>query len=162
MLKKFEVCKQGRILSIRRFISKMAIWCNKPFTELLRKDTKLEWNSKFQKAFEDVKRYLLNPSVLSPPVPGRPLLLYISCTDFSIGWMCFRPDGHWYNALYYLSQTLVGYEMKYSPLEKTSYSFSVCNSEATSLYYMLCWPMQSNSWLVWILSNTCLRSQHWP
>ena len=59
-----------------------------------------------------------------------------------------------------LSQTLVGYEMKYSPLEKTSYSFSVCNSEATSLYYMLCWPMQSNSWLVWILSNTCLRSQH--
>lgn len=138
MLKKFEACKQGRIFALRRFISRRydATNLSRSYSE---RTLTLEWNSKFQKAFEDVKRYLLNPSVLSPPVPGRPLLLYISCTDFSIGWMCFRPDGHWYKAIYYLSQTLVGYEMKYSPLpwEKTCLALVFATQKLR--HYIICY-----------------------
>jgi len=45
---------QGKINSVRRFISHLGYKC-RPFTHILKKDVNFVWDDKCQKAFEDIK-----------------------------------------------------------------------------------------------------------
>src|SRR5664279_4535365 len=70
-------------------------------------------------ALERIKRYLLNPPVLSAPIPGKPLLLYTTALEGSLGALLAQENEEGKeNALYYLSRMLVGAEHAYSPIEK--------------------------------------------
>ena len=60
--------------------------CN-PLFKLLKKDTKIEWTDECQVAFDRIKQYLLNPSILVPPTPGHLLILYIAVQETSKGCM---------------------------------------------------------------------------
>ena len=77
------------------------------------------WDEACQNAFDSIKKYLLNPLVLGAPVPGEPLILYIAAQERSLGALLAqeREKGK-ERALYYLSRTLVGAEVNYSPIEK--------------------------------------------
>lgn len=75
---------QGRIQSIKRFISQLADWCH-PFTHLLHKNVPFKWDNKCEEAFNEIKEYLMNPPVLMSPIEGKLLLLYISATDVALG-----------------------------------------------------------------------------
>ncbi|KAL2937526.1 Transposon Tf2-6 polyprotein [Bienertia sinuspersici] len=107
---------QGRLAYIRRFISNLAGCCH-PFSHLMKKGAPFEWDQSCQKAFESIKKYLSSPPVLGAPIPGRPLILYISANEESLGALCAKEneDGK-ERALYYLSRTLVGAELNYSPI----------------------------------------------
>ncbi|RVW61814.1 Transposon Ty3-I Gag-Pol polyprotein [Vitis vinifera] len=67
----------GRLQYISRFIARLTDICE-PIFRLLRKNQPTVWNDDCQIAFEKIKEYLLSPPVLVPPMPGRPLLLYLS------------------------------------------------------------------------------------
>ncbi|CAL8115815.1 unnamed protein product [Prunus armeniaca] len=58
-----------------------------PFSSLLRlkQEHTFKWEEQNQQAFEEIKHYLSNPPVLSPPKKGRPLKLYVSASEVSIG-----------------------------------------------------------------------------
>ncbi|CAL8173643.1 unnamed protein product [Prunus armeniaca] len=58
-----------------------------PFSYLLRlkQEHTFKWEEQHQQAFEEIKHYLLNPPVMSPPKRGRPLKLYVSASKVSIG-----------------------------------------------------------------------------
>jgi hypothetical protein len=60
--------------------------------------------------------YLMNAPVLSPPVPGMPLLLYVSTTETALEAVLAQHDdrGKKEKAIYYLSKTLLDYETRYS------------------------------------------------
>ena len=51
-----------------------------PFFKLLKKQNNFEWTTEAQAAFDDLKRFLTSPSVLTPPLEGEKLLLYIGAT----------------------------------------------------------------------------------
>ena len=54
-----------------------------------------------------------------PPIYGKPLILYISVTETSLGILLAQEDNdHKERAIYYLSRTLISYEMNYSTIEK--------------------------------------------
>ncbi|KAI5425325.1 hypothetical protein KIW84_031213 [Lathyrus oleraceus] len=74
----------GRLNYIARFISHLTATCE-PIFKLLRKDQAIRWNDDCQRAFEKIKEYLHNPSILMPPVPGRPLIMYLTVLDNSMG-----------------------------------------------------------------------------
>jgi len=62
---------------------------------------------------------LSHPPVLGTPIPGKPLRLYIAAQEKSLGALCVQENDEGKKvALYYLSRTLVGAELKYSPIEK--------------------------------------------
>ena len=111
---------QGRMQSIRRFISNLAMRCE-PFNHLLRKGVKFEWGPECQQSFERIKKYLLNPPVLKPPELGKPLLLYISVNQVACGgFLAQYEEGSLIeHAIYYVSKTFIDYEKKYSQIEKT-------------------------------------------
>ena len=74
----------GRLNYIARFISHLTATCE-PIFKLLRKDQAIRWNNDCQKAFDKIKEYLQKPPILIPPVPGRPLIMYLSVTENSMG-----------------------------------------------------------------------------
>ncbi|XP_060183015.1 uncharacterized protein LOC132612963 [Lycium barbarum] len=59
------------------------------------------------------------PKVLAAPVPGKPLILYISAQESSVGALLAQENSKGKeNALYYLSRMMTPNELKYSPIEK--------------------------------------------
>jgi hypothetical protein len=43
-----------------------------------------QWGSAQQKAFDELKQYLINLTTLTPPVPGAPLLLYVAASHSAV------------------------------------------------------------------------------
>ena len=85
----------------------------------MKKDTNFEWDEAYKNAFESIKKYLLNPPVLGVPIPGKPLILYITAQEQSLGaLLAQKNEAEKEKALYYLSRKLTGVELKYSPIEK--------------------------------------------
>ena len=81
----------GRLNYIARFISQLTAICE-PLFKLLRKNQTNRWNEDCQEAFGRIKKCLMNPPVLMPPVPGRPLILYMTILDESMGCMLGQHD----------------------------------------------------------------------
>jgi hypothetical protein len=81
----------GRINYIARFIAQLTATCE-PLFKLLRKDVKIKWTEDCQRAFDKIKEYLLNPPILVPPTPGRPLILYLTVQEASMGCMLGQQD----------------------------------------------------------------------
>ena len=73
----------GRLQYISRFIAKPVNICE-PIFRLLRKNQPKVWNDDCQRSFEKIKDCLLSPPVLVPPIPGRPLLLYLSVSNMAL------------------------------------------------------------------------------
>ena len=65
----------GKVAALNRFVSRATDKCL-PFFRVLRKS--FEWTDECQKAFEDLKKYLSSPPLLSPSMPGEELYLYIA------------------------------------------------------------------------------------
>lgn len=62
----------------------------------------------------------MNPLVLMSPIEGKKCLLYISTTKVSLGALLVQQDHNGQEkAIYYINKTLVGYELNYTPIEKT-------------------------------------------
>ncbi|PNX95908.1 hypothetical protein L195_g019106 [Trifolium pratense] len=110
----------GRLNYIARFISHLTATCE-PIFKLLRKDQAIEWNEYCQKAFDKIKEYLQEPPILAPPVPGRPLLMYMTVLEGSMGCMLGQQDeaGRKEHAIYFLSKKFTDCESRYTALEKT-------------------------------------------
>lgn len=105
-----------RLNYICRFIDQSTVICE-PIFNFLWKDVQTKWTKEYQKAFETIKSYLLNPLVLLPPRAECPLLLYLSFSDNTF--LCVLGKHHktWRKerVIYYLTS----YESPYTLLEMT-------------------------------------------
>ncbi|KAA3469334.1 protein NYNRIN-like [Gossypium australe] len=77
------------------------------------------WDEECQRAFDKVKQYLSNAPVLSPPNPDRPLILYLTVFNNSMGCVLVQHDelGRNEKAINYLSKKFTECEMKYLSIE---------------------------------------------
>ncbi|GAU51875.1 hypothetical protein TSUD_416600 [Trifolium subterraneum] len=110
----------GRLNYISRFISHMTATCG-PIFKLLRKNQGIVWTEDCQKAFDSIKEYLMEPPILIPPVEGRPLIMYLTVLEGSMGCVLGQQDetGRKEHAIYYLSKKFTDCESRYSMLERT-------------------------------------------
>ena len=109
----------GRLNYIARFISQLTTTCE-PIFRLLRKKNPGTWDKDCQEAFDKIKQYLQNPPLLVPPVPGRPLILYLTVTEAAMGCVLGQHDesGRKEQAIYYLSKKFTDCESRYTMTEK--------------------------------------------
>ena len=62
---------------------------------------------------------MLSPPVLVPPMPGRPLLLYFSVSDITLGCMLAQlDDSGRERTIFYLSKRMLEYETRYIMIER--------------------------------------------
>jgi hypothetical protein len=73
----------GRLASLNRFISRSAER-NLPFFEILKSAEVFQWGPAQQKAFEELKQYLIDLTTLTPPAPRAPLLLYVVASHSAV------------------------------------------------------------------------------
>ncbi|XP_070667421.1 uncharacterized protein [Malus domestica] len=88
------------------------------FLKLKDSDT-FAWTTEHQAAFTQIKVSLTTPPVLVPPRRGKPLKLYISAAEESIGCLLAQDnDAGREQAIFYLSRNLNPPEINYSTVEK--------------------------------------------
>ena len=69
---------------------------------------------------------MLEPPILSPPIEGIPLIMYLTVLEESIDCVLGQQDetGKKEYAIYYLSKKFTDCETRYSMLEKTCYALA--------------------------------------
>ena len=80
----------GKVAALNRFIFKATDKCL-PFFRVLKKS--FEWTDECQKAFEDLKKYLSSPPLLSTSMPGEELYLYIVVSQAAVSAALVRDEG---------------------------------------------------------------------
>ena len=69
----------GCMAALNRFLSRLRER-GLPFFKLLKKQDKFKWSQEAADALEDLKQHLQSPPILTAPMPGEELLLYIAAT----------------------------------------------------------------------------------
>ena len=133
----------GRLNYIARFISQMTAKCD-PIFKMLRKHNSDKWDEECQVAFNKVKECLTNATVLVPPVPRRPLILYLTVYERSMGCVLGQHDeiGRKEKVIYYLSKKFTDYESKYSSFKK------MCCALAWAAQRLRQYMMYHTTWLI--------------
>ncbi|KAK2985274.1 hypothetical protein RJ640_009787 [Escallonia rubra] len=89
-----------------------------PFTKLMKKGTPFQWDQACQNAFDSIKAYLTRPPVLMSPIKGKPLLLYTTALDASLGALLAQHNkDEKENALHYLLQHEIQFISRADPLK---------------------------------------------
>ena len=70
-----------------------------------------------EKAFQDLKKYLVQAPILLAPEINEDLFMYLSVSEHALSVVLLKDQGI-QHPIYYISKTLVDAETRYLPLEK--------------------------------------------
>ena len=107
----------GMMAALNRFISRSAERC-RPFFLLLYKWKEFEWFKECVMAFQELKRYLSHPPIMSSPVVDEVLFAYLAVTLYAISLVLIWVDNGIQQPVYYVSKSFNETEVRYLPLEK--------------------------------------------
>ncbi|XP_077232665.1 uncharacterized protein LOC143870036 [Tasmannia lanceolata] len=93
----------GMIAALGRFISKSAERCL-PFFSAVRGLKTAPWTEDCQTTFEELKKYLSSPPLLTKPEPGEELFLYLSISSTTLAPVLVREERRQQKPIYYVSK----------------------------------------------------------
>ncbi|XP_075663027.1 uncharacterized protein LOC142632528 [Castanea sativa] len=120
----------------------------RPFYQLSKKWKGFYWNEDCEKAFQDLKEYLVQAPMLIATEPGEDLFMYLSVSKHAISALLLRNQGV-QQPVYYVSKTLVDAEIRYLPLEKLVLALVHATRklsqyfQAHTIYVLTKYPLQS-------------------
>ena len=112
----------GRVVTLNRFVSRATDKCL-PFFKTLKKA--FTWTDECQKSFEELKKYLTSPPLLSPSKQGEPLSLYLVVSRTAVSSALIREEDGVQLLVYYTSKAFQGAEERYPTIEKLALAFVV-------------------------------------
>ena len=93
----------GKVAALSRFISRATDKCL-PFFDSLKGNKRFLWDDKYEQAFRSLKEHLSKLSLLSKPVEGEPLYLYLAVTEYAISGALMREENKVQWSMYYISK----------------------------------------------------------
>jgi hypothetical protein len=115
----------GRLASLNRFISRSAER-NLPFFKVLKSAEVFQWGPVQQRAFEELKQYLIDQTTLTPPTPRAPLLLYVAASHSAVSATLVQEklEGQVkkHAPIYFVSKVRSLSKKNYTELEKVLYA----------------------------------------
>ena len=106
-----------RVAAFNRFISKPRDKCL-PFFDSLKGHKRFLWDDKCEQAFRALKEYLGKSPLLSKPIDGEPLFLYLAVSKYAISGPLIREEEKVQWPVYYINKRLIDAETRYSKMEK--------------------------------------------
>ncbi|XP_019190616.1 PREDICTED: uncharacterized protein LOC109185074 [Ipomoea nil] len=91
----------------------------------MKKKEGFAWTAECQQSFEELKRYLSMPPVLSTPQVGEPLFLYLAASQKAVSSVLVREEERAQHPVYYVSRSLKAVETRYTALEKIVYALVI-------------------------------------
>ena len=79
----------GKIAALNRFVSRATDRCL-PFFRTLKRS--FAWTDECQTAFDNIKKYLSSPPLLSPSKPGEELYLYLVVSQVIVSAVLVREE----------------------------------------------------------------------
>jgi hypothetical protein len=114
----------GKLASLNRFISRSAER-NLPFFEVLKSAEVFQCGPNQQKAFEELKQYLIESTTLTPPSSGTPLLLYVAVSHAAVSAALVQEkqedQARKQVPIYFISEVLSASKKNYTEIEKVLY-----------------------------------------
>ena len=116
----------GKVAALNRFVSKATDKCL-PFFRVLRKS--FEWTDECQKEFDDLKKYLSSPPLLSLSMPGEELYLYIAVSQVEVSATLVRDEGGSQRPVYFISKAFRRAEERYPRMEKLAFALIIATQK---------------------------------
>jgi hypothetical protein len=127
----------GRLASLNRFISRSAER-NLPFFEVLKSAEVFQWGSNQQKAFEELKQYLIELTALTPPSLGTPLMLYVAASHAAVSAALVQEkqenQARKQVSVYFVSEVLSVSKKKLYRVREGTICCTNCFQEASTLF----------------------------
>jgi ribonuclease HI len=83
------------------------------------------WTEECERAFAELKTYLTNPPLLSRPVEGEILYLYLAVSRTAVSSVLVREESGKQRPIYFTSKVLHGAEERYPRIEKLAYALVI-------------------------------------
>ena len=109
----------GRIAALNRFVSRATDKCL-PFFKTLKKA--FAWIDECEAPFQDLKRYLSNPPLLSSSKEGENLYLYLAVSNTTVSAALICEEAKKQLPVYYVSQAFQGAKSNYPRIEKIAFA----------------------------------------
>ncbi|KAJ9557119.1 hypothetical protein OSB04_011733 [Centaurea solstitialis] len=107
----------GRVAALNRFISRSSDKCHL-FYNVLRKNQGFNWTEAHEKALQDLKQYMASPPLLTKPIEGESLQLYLAVSNNAVSAVLVREDDQQQHPIYYVSKSFLNAETRYTSIEK--------------------------------------------
>jgi hypothetical protein len=120
----------GCMAALNRFISRLGERVL-PFFKLLKRQDKFQWTEEAERALQDLKQHLQSPPILTAPLPGETLLLYIAATTLVISSAIVierGEEGHAFGVqrpVYFGSEVLSESKVRYPAVQKLLYAILI-------------------------------------
>ncbi|CAL2239171.1 unnamed protein product [Prunus armeniaca] len=115
----------GRVAALTRFISKATDKCVPFFKALKGGKHHITWTPECDQAFQNLKNYMSQAPLLSKPLPGEVLLLYLSVSNTAVSSVLIRKPEKAELPIFYVSKVLQSAELRYPPLEQLALALVV-------------------------------------
>ncbi|XP_074378382.1 uncharacterized protein LOC141719919 [Apium graveolens] len=82
----------GRVAALNRFVSESSDKCQEFFKAIKGAGRNFKLSEECEEAFQNIKKHLSNPPMLSNPKAGETLILYLAVSDFAISAVLVREE----------------------------------------------------------------------
>ncbi|GKV12598.1 hypothetical protein SLEP1_g23719 [Rubroshorea leprosula] len=147
----------GRVAALHRFIARSVERCL-PFFKALREPKNFQWTEECQQAFDELKQYLASAPLLSKPVDGECLYLYLGVTKEAVSSVLLREENKNQKPICYVSKVLQGAEQNY-PLAKKAVFALVCTAQARTLLSLIGWSVELSEYDLKFQPRTTIKGQ---
>ncbi|CAL9031199.1 unnamed protein product [Prunus brigantina] len=94
-----------------------------PFFKALKGSKRqIDWTSECDRAFDDLKNYMSRAPLLSTPLPGETLIIYLSVSASALSSVLIRRPNGIELPIFYMSHALQDAEQRYPQLEQLAYA----------------------------------------
>ncbi|KAJ9557123.1 hypothetical protein OSB04_011737 [Centaurea solstitialis] len=107
----------GRVTALTRFISRSSDKCHL-FYNVLRKNQGFSWTDEHEKALQELKQYMTSPPLMTKPVEGESLQLYLAVSKNATSAVLVREEDQQQRPIYYVSKSFLDAETRYTSMEK--------------------------------------------
>ncbi|KAK3039055.1 hypothetical protein RJ639_028506 [Escallonia herrerae] len=102
-----------KLVDLLRSYSDIFAWTTSDMPGIDPEAKDFEWTEECQKSFEELKLYLSSPPLLTKPVTGEDLFLYLSISEVTVSMVLIREEEGKQIFVYYISKVLQDVETRY-------------------------------------------------
>lgn len=106
-----------------------------PFFDILEGGKRFEWTPECEQPFEDLKVHLNEPHILSKPIEGEQLIVYLAVSSYSISTVLVRDEDKLQHPVYYINKKLLDLETRCPNIEKLALALVVASRKLRSYFH---------------------------
>ncbi|KAJ9552293.1 hypothetical protein OSB04_016338 [Centaurea solstitialis] len=88
------------------------------FYNVLHKNKGFDWTEAHEDALQNLKKYMSNPPLLTKPIEGESLQLYLAVSNNAVSVVLVREGEQQQQPIYYISKSFLDAETRYTSMEK--------------------------------------------